>query len=354
MPDPFYVVVKLFAMCKSLFLSVAGLLLVSCAAVHADAPAKPSGLALGEATRAWLDSLDAEQRGLAVGLSFDDERRTAWHYWPKPQRKGLQLRDMTRAQRELAMAILKTALSQEGYRKAQFVMDAERIIDKFEDGPNLRDPLRYFFTVFGTPAPTGPWGLSVEGHHLSLNHVVRDGKVAGVTPAFFGANPAVVKVNGQVGPAVGTRSLADEELIAYELLASCTPQQRDKAVVVREITADFAEGHKPQTDDAPPRGLPVSQMNDPQKQTLRRLIAAYVNNMPADVAEPIIKRIESQGFEQTHFAWFGSDQPGENHAYEVRGPQVLILLNNTQPDPSNHPANHIHSVWRTPGHDFGL
>lgn len=329
------------------------LFLAACAALQSASPGKPTASALAEATHAWVASLDEKQKTLALH-DFEDAERTNWHYWPKPQRKGLQLRDMTGPQQELAMAILRAGLSDAGYRKAEFVMDAERIISKFEAGPHIRDPLRYFFTVFGTPAATGHWGLSVEGHHLSINYVVKEGQVVGVTPAFFGANPAVVKINGDVGPEVGTRSLAQEELLAYELLASCSPQQRRKAVVVEKITGDFTEGHKPQTDPIEPRGWAVSDMNDSQRKILDRLIAAYVGNMPSDIAEPIMARIRGEGFEQTHFAWFGSDQPGEDHAYEVRGPQVLILLNNTQADPSNNRANHIHSVWRTPGRDFGL
>ena len=75
-------------------------------------------------------------------------------------------------------------------------MSLEAILRELEktrkDGP-IRDPERYYFTVFGRPEPAGQWGWSVEGHHLSLNFTVVDNKVASYTPSFLGSNPATVR-----------------------------------------------------------------------------------------------------------------------------------------------------------------
>ena len=50
----------------------------------------------------------------------------------------------------------------------------------------------YYWTVFGTPGK-GRWGLSVEGHHLSLNFVVEGERIVASTPQFMGANPAEIR-----------------------------------------------------------------------------------------------------------------------------------------------------------------
>ena len=102
---------------------------------------------------------------------------------------------MNPEQRKAAHALLKAALSEAGYSKATQIMLLEGLLNELEKskgGKNIRDTERYFFTIYGTPNPEGKWGLSVEGHHLSLNFVVDKGHVVSTTPSAFGANPAIV------------------------------------------------------------------------------------------------------------------------------------------------------------------
>ena len=61
-----------------------------------------------------------------------------------------------------------------------------------------------------------------------------------------------------------------------------------------------------------------------------------------------LARIEKAGFDKLHFAWAGSLDVGKKHYYRIHGPSVLIEYDNSQND-----ANHIHSMWRDPEHDFG-
>src|SRR5205085_1294341 len=101
-----------------------------------------------------------------------------------------------------------------GHQKATTIMSLESILRELEKGGSIvRDPSWYFFTIFGKPSTTGKWGWRVEGHHLSLNFTVGAGRVIGSTPAFFGANPAVV----MSGPRKGLRTLAEAEDLAKEL-----------------------------------------------------------------------------------------------------------------------------------------
>src|SRR5439155_12434260 len=99
-------------------------------------------------------------------------------------------------------------------------------LEKSKGGKNTRDTERYFFTIYGSPTPDGKWGLSVEGHHLSLNFVVDKGHVVSTTPSAFGANPAIVKNDNVPSIKKGTRVLAKEEMLALELFASLTSDQK--------------------------------------------------------------------------------------------------------------------------------
>ena len=138
-----------------------------------------SGGPMTAAAETFVKSLSSDQAAKAV-LAYSAPQRTDWHYIPKPERKGLQVKEMNDSQRKAAHALLRSSLSAVGYGKATRIMQLESILrelEKSRGGGPVRDPERYYFTVFGQPASSARWGLSVEGHHLSLNFVVDGDKV---------------------------------------------------------------------------------------------------------------------------------------------------------------------------------
>jgi len=186
-----------------------------------------------ESAKAFLASLTSEQRAQATFAMQDDERFD-WHFIPKP-RKGLPLRDMTPTQKQLAHALLAAGLSQRGYIKATTIMSLDDILRVMENGKGpRRDPEGYFFTIFGEPSETGTWGYRVEGHHISQNFTVSNGKVQDA-PSFFGSNPAEVLD----GPRKGLRVLAREDDLGRELIQSLTPEQKKVAVVTQKVPDDI-------------------------------------------------------------------------------------------------------------------
>ncbi len=148
----------------------------------ADASAEP----ILEAAQRFLETLSPEQRERAV-MPFDDERREDWHFIPKPQRKGLALKDMTPEQMHMAHVLLSASLSQRGYAKATTIMSLDALLKQIEQEAgftqmlSLRDPLFYYVTIFGEPAAGAEWGWSLEGHHVSVNFTLV-GESRGVEP----------------------------------------------------------------------------------------------------------------------------------------------------------------------------
>jgi hypothetical protein len=263
---------------------------------------------------------------------------------------------MNQHQRDLAHKLLRSALSQVGYDKAATIMELEQILRALEgeQGRFRRDHLRYYFSIFGKPALGGKWGLSVEGHHLSLNFVIHDGKVTSHTPAFFGSNPALVKGNVGVGPKMGTRVLDQEETLAFDLLRSLGEAQAKLAVIAEKAPRDIraaGESQPPQTD---PVGLSAGSMDQNQRELLLAIIRAYTENMPATVAAQEWSEIRDGGVENIHFAWAGATEEGIGHYYRIQGPTFLVELCNTQPDSAGNPANHVHTVYRSMKGDFAL
>jgi hypothetical protein len=99
-------------------------------------------------------------------------------------------------------------------------------------------------------------------------------------------------------------------------------------------------------------GIAASALDAAQRATLDALIASYARHLRADFADEELARIAAAGPETLRFAWFGSTEPGEPHAYRVQGPTVLIEFDLIRDRPG--PANHVHCQWRDPERDFGL
>jgi hypothetical protein len=311
-----------------------------------------------KAADAFLATLDEKQKTSAV-FAYDDPRRLDWHFIPKEgdkEREGLQIRNMSEGQRKAAHALLKVVLSEVGYGKTAKIMELEGLLAELQKGKSgpLRDPERYYFAVFGQPTAEGRWGLSIEGHHLSLNFVIEKGNVISSTPTSLCANPAIVMSDNLPSIAKGTRVLAKEETLAFDLLKSLSADQRKTAVVAEKAPSEIRAAGEPQ----PPRdaavGIAAEKLTGEQRSILQGLIEEYAGNLPADVAKDRLSAIEREGLGQVHFAWAGADKPGIGHYYRIQGPTFVIELVNTQADSAGNPANHIHSIWRDMAGDFAL
>jgi hypothetical protein len=290
-----------------------------------------------------LSALTPEQRAKAT-FALTDEERFDWHFIPKA-RKGLPFKEMTAAQQKLAHALLSSGLSQRGYAKATTIMSLDQILADIEQGKGpKRDSDLYYFTVFGEPASSAPWGWRVEGHHLSLNFVVRGGQVLAATPAFFGSNPAEVKN----GPRQGLRVLGAEEDLGRQFIKALTADQQKIAILTNSAPTEIITGNSRKAQLLNPPGVAAADMTPSQKELLVNLVREYAFRHRAEMAEQDLAKIEQAGWEKLHFAWAGGLEPGEGHYYRIQGPTFLIEFDNTQNN-----ANHIHTVWRDFENDFG-
>lgn len=329
--------------------------LVGCVLLAGMKVGDPPAVQMKTFADAFLTTLDADQKAVAV-VPYDSAQRVEWHFIPMKTRKGLVLRDMNAAQRTAALRLVRSALSEAGYDKASKVMMLENVLREMEGEGRTweRDPNKYYLTVFGEPSDSGAWGLSFEGHHISLNFVCRDGRVVDSTPQFFASNPAIIMndVQGPLGK--GTRVLRLEEELAFKLVNSLSEQQRDKAVIAEEAPSEIRFAGEPQPTVGQPEGIPQSELDKEQQAVLRELVEVYVGAVADEVAQDRRDLIEQQGWENVHFAWAGATKPGVGHYYRVRGDGFLIEFVNTQADAAGNPANHIHSVWRDVSGDFDL
>jgi len=332
------------------------LVVVTSASALALVKVAATGESMTAAGKQFVGTLSDEERARTV-LPYDSPKRTDWHYIPKPARKGLQIKEMNPTQRKAAHALLQSALSAVGYSKATKIMQLESVLDALEKNRKnrlLRDPERYYFTLFGEPKADHRWGLSIEGHHLSLNFVVEGDRVVSSTPTFFGANPGTLMADYGTGFPKGLRVLAGEEEVAFKLLESLSAEQRAAAVIADKAPRDVRDAGATSPPMSPAEGLAAGEMSPSQVAILRQLIDVYVSNLPADVAAERLSAIEREGIDGIKFAWAGADKPGVGHHYRVQGETFLIEFNNTQPDAAGNLANHIHCVWHDRAGNFAI
>lgn len=307
------------------------------------------------AAEKFLATLDDKQRAQAA-LEFDTPKRMGWHFIPLAERKGVQVRNMNDEQRAAAHKLLKASLSEIGYGKATKIMELENLLKELEKnktGTPLRDSVRYYFTVFGKPTPEGKWGLSVEGHHLSLNFVVDKNEVVSSTPAVYCTNPAIVK-QGAVGIETGTRVLEKEETLAFELVNSLSDDQKQTAIISKTAPQEVRAAGEKQPPQDKPAGIAAAKLNNDQKKLLRQLVEVYLKNHPEEVVARHLDGLEQAGWDNLHFAWAGALEAGVGHYYRIQGPTFLVEFINVQPDAAGNRANHIHSVWRDMRGDFAV
>ena len=296
-----------------------------------------------QAANHFLDSLTPEEKAVAM-IPFDSDERERWFYTPVP-RKGLQLREMSAYQQRLATALLASGLSQQGFIKAETIMSLEDVLRLIEkDDGERRNPGKYYFSIFGTPSDSKPWGFRVEGHHVSQNFTIIGGHVAD-SPSFFGSNPRQVLE----GPRKGLRILAQEEDLARAVMESLTPEQQKVALVDKEAYKDILTTNSRQAAlKGQPSGLQATQMNDKQFDALLALLNMYADNMPEQLAKERMAKVKAAG-KNIYFAWAGVVEKGGPHYYRVQSPSFLVEYDCTQ----DH-ANHIHSVWRDFNGDWGM
>jgi len=322
-------------------------LLVTCPLL-ADEPVKKAAQPLQvvnaemvNAANAFLTSLNKEQTAKAV-FPFEAEQRENWGFVPR-ERKGLPLEQLDEKQIELVRGLLKSALSDSGLGKTDAIMALEAFLAEIEKRPDFRNPKAYFTSIFGTPTTTGNWSWRFEGHHISLNYTVVDGKVVGVTPSFFAANPGEVMIEHKMK---GNRPFHEEEDLARALVT--TLKESGKAVIYSDKPpAEILTAEDRVAKQLEPVGLLASEMTATQQKALMELIAVYANRHRKELADNDLEKIKAD-LANIRFGWAGGMKRGEPYYYRIQGTTFLVEVANVQNN-----GNHLHIVWRDSANDFG-
>lgn len=295
-----------------------------------------------------VEGLFGYDRADELRLEFDHPARHDWSYWPRP-REGLSLERMTADQRVLVHDLLAAHLSGLGYLKVAHVMRLEDVLVDRETVGFPRGAEGYTAAIFGDPGGGDPWGWRFEGHHVSLNVTLASGEVS-VTPSFLGASPAALAR----GPHAGLRPLRYERELARKLFLSLDPDQADRALLADTVPGDIlsSQFQKERADwDAwrslvlRPAGTPASEFDARQRALVERLLDQIVGVYRPEIAAAYREDLQ---LDRLRFAWMGSRARGAPQYFRLQGPDFVFEFDASQED-----GNHVHTVWRDPGNDFG-
>lgn len=310
-----------------------------------------------QAAASFTARLTPEQRQKTLFASDDDE----WRKWMNQHfyaRQGTAFKDMTEAQREAGLSLLRASLSARGLQLTRDIMRLNTTLAEINHGnfAEYGEGL-YYITVMGEPSATEPWGWQLDGHHLIVNYFVLGDQVV-MTPSFFGSEPAIA----HAGQYKGTAVLQEEQRMGLALLRALDESQRKKAVldVAKTGNNNLTEAFH---DNAvvPYAGLRAADMSAAQKAQLLGLIERYVGNM--DDGHAKVRMDEVRGcLADTWFAWVGGADDGSVFYYRIHSPVILIEFDHQLPvgtrriaaNPKLPDREHVHTVIRTPnGNDYG-
>lgn len=297
---------------------------------------------------AFIRMLDNTQRTKTL-YPFDTSERYRFHYVPQDDRKGISINELSEPQRTALTDLLKTSLSEETVKKVNDIMQLELVLKELEHRKpedHYRDPGKYFITIFGIPSAKTTWGWRLEGHHISFHFSADKKLLVSGTPAFLGANPAIV----QSGPQKGKAVLKEETEKGFALLHALSPEELKKAITNTNAPAEIITEASRKAMIDHPAGIRYNELSPVNRQGLLQLINVYVHRYTTLFANDMLKEIQAAGLDQLWFTWAGSTQPvpGKPYYYRIQGPTIIIEYDNSQNN-----ANHIHSVVRDLKNDFG-
>lgn len=312
------------------------------AGAAAQTPQSP-GRHMQDAARALLDAATDHLADLQTGAENPERRR--WSYETEP-RRGLPLLavdDETTRQR--IRDLVDSGLGDRGRQLVSQILALQEVRYARSGNDDRLDPGRYFITLFGTPGPLGRWGWRFEGNHVSLSFRVRDGRVVGTTPMFFGADTTGLD---PLDVDVELRPFAPEDEGARALLTGLEESARRTALVAASAPDDILTGNDVPAARPPLMGIACAEIDPDSRARLLDLLRLYASRLAPELAEREMQAIEDAGLDSVRFAWAGHEEPGQPHYYRIQGPGFLIEYSATGED-----ARHVHSVWRDFERDFG-
>ncbi len=302
-----------------------------CPPIDVSVSDDPTVASITTAAVNWLSSLD-EGTAQRVRYCLGDPEMHSWTNVPGERSGGIELRELTKEQQQLAWNLVTMFMSESGTAKARLI--ANEITQRARATPLGSHTV----ALFGDPRQDGAWGFQLDGHHLALNFLVQESDII-LAPAFIGTQP--LSVNGQA-------PLIDEARLGRDLIQVFTEEERNlakqDALIGRDVIVGSGRGHldRGRTYDVSQFdgiGVRIASLSNQSANVVNDLIDEYINNL----AEPFAGRVRVTVDESIEEGFVVYDTRNEDIYYRVFVPnRMLIEYNDVSSD-------HVHTVFRLLG-----
>jgi hypothetical protein len=350
-------------------------------------------------SQAFLATLDDPQRSKVMFDFKDAEQRKRWSNLPvgSVPRAGLRMGDLTQPQREAAMAVLKAALSPQGFDKVIQIVEADEALragsgggkagggkgpegkpgsdkapedkakgdkkngdkskgDKSKGDKGKGDKAKggkggagsfgrdnYFISFLGQPSASEPFMIQFGGHHLGIN-ITFAAEQGTLTPSHTGAQPAKFELEGKT-----VRPLGREVDKAFALYSSLDDAQRKEATLGFEMR-DLALGPGRDGQMIAPEGIKGSKLTEKQREMLIDVASEWTGIIHEAAAAAKLEEVK-KNINETWFAWSGPPEKGGAAYFRIHGPTAFIEF--APQRLGGDPTNHIHTIYRDPTNEYG-
>ena len=308
-------------------------------------PADEKTVAIVAAADHLLGSLDDDQRRAATYGFTDNAQRSNWSNFPESMvpRGGLNLGALSDSQRVNLEELLAELLSEDGVRNIVHQLAAEEMLVSGDPLGLMKYGSEFYcFAFLGAPSTTAPWMFQFGGHHLAINVTVF-GPDLSFSPMLTGGQPLHLRHGGEDIFITGKEAAA-----AQTFMESLTEDQRRRAVR-GDRAIDLLLGPGQHGTVVGREGIEGRDLTDAQKELLLGVISARLGFMNDDDFAAKMETVAAE-IDDTYFGWWGPQGvPGAAY-FRVTGPSLVLEYS---PQNGEASPDHVHSVYRDPGNDYG-
>jgi hypothetical protein len=314
-----------------------------------------------------LKPLLSKDQLAALERPFDYATAVHWSNLPilLVPRTTLRLGDLDAKQAAAARRVFAAALSACGLDLLDEIRLADDVLATDDKRQIGWSGANYYMAVLGKPAAKTPWMLQVGGHHIAYNFTF-NGRAAGATPLFFGAEPIRFEVKGVTHEPLDAQSHAMSRLAAS---VAVHPESKLSGTFTDVVKGVFMGGGTPGkdfkggTDTGFPqsyptgdtdRGIEVGALTKEQRQLVREAIESYAALPGQAISAPLLAAyLDADALNQTYVGISGSPDFSTKGSYvRIDGPRIWMEIV-VQPAIAKPADLHFHALWRDKQSDYG-
>lgn len=277
--------------------------------------------------------------GDRLSYKFENELRLNWHFFPNwSGRTGTSLNHLSNEQQKCVKKLLNLLLSSDALLEQEKIRQIHGLKKNWDSPDNPRH--LYFISIFGMPSTKSTWGWRFEGHHLSLNCTLVEGKLFSVTPSFWGSSPTRVTK----GTHKDLQVLGKEQSLSLDLVSSFSAKQKEQALLSKSHGPEPTSRVFREDYESNP-GIPYQSLKKEQQIQLSDLILVFAEKYRPELIEQIDGRKKIIDPSSLKFSYQYSAK-GYVSYFRILSKEYLIEFENIG-------GNHVHAAWRDFDGDFG-